>query len=108
MNALFLHAYGIGCSHFKAIEDKSIENKPDWKKALKYIDKAFTFIFLGEMVIKQGAYGFKKYFTDAWCWLDFIIVAVRSQRMCLPAKPTCTIAPLLHDLSACSSFVQSF
>jgi len=43
---------------------------------LKYIDKSFTVIFFLEMIVKQGAYGFKKYFTDAWCWLDFIIVAV--------------------------------
>ena len=46
------------------------------KKVLKYMDKSFTVIFFLEMIVKQGAYGFKKYFTDAWCWLDFIIVAV--------------------------------
>ena len=65
----------------QAIEDKSIETKPLLKKILKYIDKTFTFIFLGEMIIKQSAYGFKKYFTDAWCWLDFIIVAVRDRSL---------------------------
>lgn len=40
------------------------------------MDKAFTVIFVFEMIIKQAAYGFKKYFTDAWCWLDFVIVVV--------------------------------
>ena len=45
---------------------------------VKYLDKSFTIIFIVEMVIKQTAYGFKKYFTDAWCWLDFVIVAVSS------------------------------
>lgn len=40
------------------------------------MDKVFTVIFVGEMIIKMSAYGFKKYFTDAWCWLDFVIVAV--------------------------------
>lgn len=28
------------------------------------------------MLIKWLALGFKKYFTNAWCWLDFIIVMV--------------------------------
>ena len=45
---------------------------------LKYADKAFTVIFVGEMIVKMLAYGFKKYFTDAWCWLDFVIVVVRT------------------------------
>jgi len=43
---------------------------------LKYMDKVFTVIFVCEMIIKMSAYGFKKYFTDAWCWLDFVIVVV--------------------------------
>ena len=43
---------------------------------LKAMDKSFSIIFMCEMVMKWTAYGFKKYFTDAWCWLDFIIVAV--------------------------------
>jgi len=43
---------------------------------LKYMDKVFTVIFVCEMIVKMSAYGFKKYFTDAWCWLDFVIVAV--------------------------------
>jgi Ion transport protein len=44
------------------------------------MDKVFTVIFVGEMIIKMSAYGFKKYFTDAWCWLDFVIVAVSTER----------------------------
>lgn len=40
------------------------------------MDKVFTVIFVFEMLVKWAAYGFKKYFTDAWCWLDFIIVAI--------------------------------
>jgi len=43
---------------------------------MKQVDRSFTVIFIVEMLIKQSAYGFKKYFTDAWCWLDFVIVAV--------------------------------
>lgn len=28
------------------------------------------------MLLKWVAYGFVKYFTNAWCWLDFFIVDV--------------------------------
>lgn len=28
------------------------------------------------MLLKWVAYGFVKYFTNAWCWLDFLIVDV--------------------------------
>jgi len=28
------------------------------------------------MVLKWVAYGFQTYFTNAWCWLDFLIVDV--------------------------------
>lgn len=28
------------------------------------------------MLLKWCAYGFVKFFTNAWCWLDFLIVAV--------------------------------
>lgn len=28
------------------------------------------------MLLKWVAYGFKVYFTNAWCWLDFLIVDV--------------------------------
>ena len=45
---------------------------------LVFLDKMFTFIFVLEMLLKWVAYGFKKYFTSAWCWLDFLIVDVSS------------------------------
>ena len=40
------------------------------------MDRIFTVIFFIEMLIKWLALGFQKYFTNAWCWLDFIIVMV--------------------------------
>uniref|UniRef100_A0A1I8HQ99 Sodium channel protein n=1 Tax=Macrostomum lignano TaxID=282301 RepID=A0A1I8HQ99_9PLAT len=43
---------------------------------LEYMDKCFTIIFTFEMVVKWFAFGLKKYFKDAWCWLDFVIVNV--------------------------------
>ena len=44
---------------------------------LGYMDKFFTVIFFFEMLLKWVAFGFAKYFTNAWCWLDFTIVMVR-------------------------------
>ena len=40
------------------------------------MDKIFTVIFAMEMTVKWLALGFVKYFTNAWCWLDFVIVMV--------------------------------
>ncbi|XP_078280365.1 sodium channel protein type 1 subunit alpha-like [Rhinoraja longicauda] len=57
-------------------EDININKKPVIKVVLEYLDKIFTYVFVLEMLLKWVAYGFKKYFTNAWCWLDFLIVAV--------------------------------
>lgn len=43
---------------------------------LEYADKVFTYIFILEMLLKWVAYGYQTYFTNAWCWLDFLIVDV--------------------------------
>lgn len=60
----------------QAVEDIHISKRQTLQLILFYMDRAFTVIFVFEMIIKMMAYGFKKYFTDAWCWLDFIIVVV--------------------------------
>ncbi|XP_069770962.1 sodium channel protein type 1 subunit alpha-like isoform X2 [Narcine bancroftii] len=57
-------------------EDVNIDKKPVIKVVLEYLDKVFTYVFVLEMLLKWVAYGFKKYFTNAWCWLDFLIVAI--------------------------------
>jgi len=59
-----------------AFEDVNLRDKPQLQRALKYSDKIFTYVFICEMVLKWMGYGFKKYFTNAWCWLDFAIVSV--------------------------------
>ncbi|NXE90523.1 SCN5A protein, partial [Menura novaehollandiae] len=61
-----------------AFEDIHLKNRANIKNILEFLDHIFTFIFLLEMLLKWVAYGFKKYFTNAWCWLDFLIVAVSS------------------------------
>ena len=60
----------------QAIEDVKLPQRKVLRMILKYMDKGFTVIFVCEMIVKMSAYGFKKYFTDAWCWLDFVIVIV--------------------------------
>ncbi|KAM6953749.1 sodium channel protein type 3 subunit alpha-like [Aplochiton taeniatus] len=59
-----------------AFEDIYIEQRKVIKVILEYADKIFTYIFILEMLLKWVAYGFKKYFTNYWCWLDFLIVDV--------------------------------
>ncbi|XP_036287792.1 sodium channel protein type 10 subunit alpha isoform X1 [Pipistrellus kuhlii] len=59
-----------------AFEDYYLDQKPTVKALLDYTDRVFTFIFVFEMLLKWVAYGFKKYFTNAWCWLDFLIVNI--------------------------------
>ncbi|XP_061094702.1 sodium channel, voltage gated, type V-like, alpha b [Conger conger] len=59
-----------------AFEDIYIEQRKVVKVVLEFADKIFTYIFILEMLLKWTAYGFKKYFTNYWCWLDFLIVDV--------------------------------
>ncbi|XP_076097687.1 sodium channel protein para-like isoform X8 [Mytilus galloprovincialis] len=59
-----------------ALEDVYLRERPVLKEVLNYFDKFFTVIFILEMLLKWVAFGYKKYFTDAWCWLDFVIVSI--------------------------------
>uniref|UniRef100_A0A8C3FWK3 Sodium channel protein n=1 Tax=Chrysemys picta bellii TaxID=8478 RepID=A0A8C3FWK3_CHRPI len=59
-----------------AFEDIYIEQRKVIRTILEYADKVFSFVFVLEMLLKWVAYGFKVYFTNAWCWLDFLIVDV--------------------------------
>lgn len=62
--------------HLQAFEDVYIEQRKTIKTILEYADKVFTYIFILEMLLKWVAYGYQTYFTNAWCWLDFLIVDV--------------------------------
>ncbi|KAM9719338.1 sodium channel protein type 2 subunit alpha-like isoform 1-T1 [Menidia menidia] len=63
-----------------AFEDIYIEKRKVIKGILEYADKVFSYIFVLEMFLKWIAYGFKKYFTNYWCWLDFLIVDIATDR----------------------------
>ncbi|XP_032822016.2 sodium channel protein type 2 subunit alpha isoform X1 [Petromyzon marinus] len=59
-----------------AFEDVYIDKRKTIKIVLEYADKVFTYVFILEMLLKWLAYGLQKYFTNMWCWLDFLIVGV--------------------------------
>ncbi|KAM9031842.1 sodium channel protein type 9 subunit alpha-like isoform 3-T3 [Sarcophilus harrisii] len=60
-------------------EDIYIEKRKTIKIILEYGDMIFTYIFILEMFLKWMAYGYKTYFSNIWCWLEFLIVNVESQ-----------------------------
>lgn len=80
----------------QAFEDIYIEKRKVVKAVLEYADKVFSYIFVLEMFLKWIAYGFKKYFTNYWCWLDFLIVDV-SKRV---------YSVLLHHMNGMQSRVE--
>jgi hypothetical protein len=60
----------------KALEDIYTREKPTFSKVVARFDKIFTVIFTTELLIKWFVYGMKKYFTNGWNLLDFVIVVV--------------------------------
>jgi len=74
--------YYFNCCCFcstQTLEDINFPDKPQLRLILRQLDKIFAAIFVLEMLITWIAYGLKKYFTDGWCWLDFIVVVVCTQ-----------------------------
>lgn len=67
------------CVCEQVFEDIYLGHRPVLQRVLKMADLVFTFVFLVEMLLKWIAFGFKKYFTSFWCWLDFLILDVRAQ-----------------------------
>uniref|UniRef100_A0A3Q4I0J2 Ion transport domain-containing protein n=1 Tax=Neolamprologus brichardi TaxID=32507 RepID=A0A3Q4I0J2_NEOBR len=64
------------CVCEQVFEDIYLGHHPVLQRVLKMADLVFTFVFLVEMLLKWIAFGFKKYFTSFWCWLDFLILDV--------------------------------
>ncbi|XP_063159402.1 sodium channel protein type 5 subunit alpha-like [Candoia aspera] len=57
-------------------EDIYLDKIRTIKNMLNYADVFFFCIFFLEMLLKWVAYGFRKYFTNGWCLLDFFIVSL--------------------------------
>ncbi|XP_042330632.1 sodium channel protein type 5 subunit alpha-like [Sceloporus undulatus] len=55
-------------------EDIYLDKRKHIKTILEYADIFFFYIFFLEMFLKWMAYGFRSYFTNGWCCLDFFIV----------------------------------
>nr|AIW80051.1 voltage-gated sodium channel Nav1.9 variant a [Mus musculus] len=86
-------------------EDVNLPSRPQVEKLLKCTDNIFTFIFLLEMILKWVAFGFRKYFTSAWCWLDFLIVVVSGLSLTnLPNLKSFRNLRALRPLRALSQF----
>ena len=76
---------------------------------LEYADKVFTYIFILEMLLKWVAYGYQTYFTNAWCWLDFLIVDVSIiQAKYDLQNPAVLDASVLVTYQPCSPLGSSF
>lgn len=80
--------------HLQAFEDIYIEQRKTIKTMLEYADKVFTYIFILEMLLKWVAYGFQMYFTNAWCWLDFLIVDVSIMQFSISSFIHCCLLML--------------
>lgn len=64
------------------------------------MDRIFTVVFFLEMCVKWLALGFVKYFTNAWCWLDFVIVMVRHHFIKEALFKAVVRSPSLWDMTA--------
>ncbi|XP_068452613.1 sodium channel protein type 4 subunit alpha B-like isoform X2 [Clinocottus analis] len=57
-------------------EDVHLQHRQVLKMVLARADQVFTCLFLMEMILKWFAFGLKKYFSDSWSWIDFLILQV--------------------------------
>ncbi|XP_035981211.1 sodium channel protein type 3 subunit alpha isoform X2 [Fundulus heteroclitus] len=58
------------------LEDTLLHHRPVLQMVLDKAELVLTCVFLVEMLLKWIAFGFKKYFSSFWCWLDFLILDV--------------------------------
>ncbi|XP_054614770.1 sodium channel protein type 4 subunit alpha B-like isoform X2 [Dunckerocampus dactyliophorus] len=55
-------------------EDIYLEKRLLIKTILEYAERVFIFVFVVELLLRWFADGFRKFFTNPWCWLDFLVV----------------------------------
>ncbi len=63
-------------SFVMTLEDVWFDTRPLLVDTLYYLDRILTVVFFLETTLKLFAMGCVMYFGNAWCWLDFVIVAV--------------------------------
>ena len=69
-------------SFVMTLEDVWFNTKPLLMDGLYYLDRILTVVFFLETSLKLFAMGCVVYFGNAWCWLDFVIVAVSLINFC--------------------------
>ena len=72
----FVLALILISSAVMTLEDVHFDQRPMLVDTLYYLDRIITVVFFLETCLKLHAMGFVSYFTNAWCWLDFVIVGV--------------------------------
>lgn len=65
------------CVCEQMFEDYSLPERPIPQLVVNILDIICTCLLLMEMLLKWIGFGLKKYFSDPWCWLDFLILDVR-------------------------------
>ena len=66
----------FGSSLTLTFQDVNMKTGSTGQNVLTYLDYVFTLFFIVEMFLKWFGFGLKKYFTDPWSILDFLIVIV--------------------------------
>ena len=59
-----------------AMEDINFQSSQTLVNIVYYIDGILTHMILIEACIKLFSMGFVAYFSNFWCWLDFIVVGM--------------------------------
>ncbi|CAG05621.1 unnamed protein product, partial [Tetraodon nigroviridis] len=73
---LFINVIILLSSTALACEDIYLQHRKVLMAVLAIAELVFALLFFMEMLLKWVGFGFRKYFTDAWCWLEFLIVGV--------------------------------
>ncbi|XP_037079041.1 sodium channel protein 60E-like [Pollicipes pollicipes] len=90
----------IASSIALCFEDKYLYQKPQLKYYLRWANLVFASLFTVEMVLKWIAFGLKKYYTNAWTILDFIIVVASIFSLAIEENETLVALRSLRTLRA--------
>ncbi|XP_028305146.1 sodium channel protein type 4 subunit alpha A-like isoform X2 [Gouania willdenowi] len=58
------------------LEDNNLQHSPVLMDVLDWADRVFILFFVMEMILQWLALGLHQYFTNAWRWIDFIVLDV--------------------------------
>ncbi|XP_043189125.1 sodium channel protein 60E-like isoform X2 [Amphibalanus amphitrite] len=90
----------IASSIALCFEDKYLYQRPQLKRYLRWANLVFASLFTVEMVLKWVAFGLKKYYSNAWTILDFIIVVASIFSLAIEENETLVALRSLRTLRA--------